>query len=109
MLKILQFQETEGETLRDMLRDNHGVVCELVQAPFRVPTEDGPDAACSIYRYHRPSSGAPVWIIELDFVLPDGFLTRSWIIDQPPTWKEVNLIITNNAQARSCIQSDEGI
>jgi len=109
MLTILQFQETEGANLRDMLRTDYGVHCLLVQAPFRVPSDEGYDVSCSIWRYEQPDGGGPAWIIELEFYLVPEVITRSWIIDQPPTWKEVNLIINSDAQEGSTIQSNEGI
>jgi len=104
MLRILQFQETKGETLRDMLRNN-GILCEQVRPRVGFPNDRGIDLSCVVWRYYRPASGTPIWITELDlYIPPDVVVTRSWLTNAAPSLDQVETIITTNAQVGAVIR-----
>ena len=104
MLRILKFEQAEGNTLRDMLRKN-GIECEVVESPFTVPNRAGVEVFGKVWRYSRPGTGQPIWILEVDIYLSASErVTRSWVLDVKPTSTQIDTIIVSNAQAGAVIE-----
>jgi len=103
MLRVLEFEQTKSETLRDTLRKS-GIVCQQADRAFTVPNREGLDVFGALWRYNFPGTGQPIWIIEIVVCLRNDTITRSWVLDAAPTQRQVDAIIMNNAQAGTMIK-----
>jgi len=103
-MRVLQFQEAEDDTLRDILRRN-GIECTLDVPPFTVPNYADIEVFGKVWSYRRPQNGQPVWILEIDIYLSmSERVTRSWVLGERPTKRQMESIITSNAQAGTVIE-----